>query len=128
MSNDFRNIDRRLPLTGESLDSRGLYIHLSPTAMKQPPPMRERVDLIKKKLVRFEHEGRNRLLPKIFLDELVFKDLCNPWKDAIKVKLLGKNLGYNLMKEKLKKLWKLKWGFDIIDVHNGFYIVKYDLE
>jgi len=102
--------------------------NLSPTAMKQPPPMRERVDLIKKKLVRFEHEGRNRLLPKIFLDELVFKDLCNPWKDAIKVKLLGKNLGYNLMKEKLKKLWKLKWGFDIIDVHNGFYIVKYDLE
>lgn len=27
MSNDFRNIDRRLPLTGESLDSRGLYIY-----------------------------------------------------------------------------------------------------
>lgn len=31
------------------------------------------------------------------------------------------------MKERLKKLWKVLGGFDILDVDNGFYMVKCEL-
>jgi hypothetical protein len=88
--------------------------------------IREKEDMIEKKLVRIELEDGNRLLPKIHLDPKVFQKLCTPWKDAIVVKLLGKTLGYNTMKERLQKIWKLQGGFDIMDNDNGFYMVKFD--
>lgn len=94
---------------------------------KQAPPSREKVDLIAQKLVSIVYENENRLLPKVFLDDSIFKELCHPWKDALVIKLLGKNLGYNLFYERLKKLWRPQGGFDIMDVGNGFYMVKFDM-
>lgn len=93
----------------------------------QTPPIREKIDLIKEKLVTIEHEQGNRLLPKVTLDKSVFKELCNPWKDSLVIKLLGKSIGYNMMKEKLKKVWKPAGCFDILDIDNGFYMVKFDV-
>lgn len=92
------------------------------------PPVREKSDLIAQKLVTVVHENGNRLLPKVFLNKKVFEELCTPWKDALVVKLLGKKIGYNLMKEKLKKVWKPAGVFDIMDIDNGFYMVKLDME
>lgn len=90
----------------------------------QEIPLREKEDMIKKKLVRIELEDDNHLLPKIHLDPQVFQELCTPWKDALMVKLLGKTLGYNTMKDRLQKVWKLQGGFEIMDNDNGFYMVK----
>jgi len=42
------------------------------------------------------------------------------------VKLLGKNLGYNTMKERLHKVWKTQGDFEIMDNDNSFYMVKFD--
>ncbi|MCI02300.1 hypothetical protein A2U01_0023332, partial [Trifolium medium] len=69
-------------------------------------------------------EDGNRLLPKVTMDEKLFQDLCSPWKEALVVKLLGKNVGYNIMKDRLRNLWRLSGGFEIMDVDNGFYMVK----
>jgi hypothetical protein len=81
------------------------------------PNIREKVDLIAQKLVRIEHEDGNRLLPKVYLDENVFKDImCSTWNDAIMVKLLGKTLGYKIMKDRLQKIWRLAGGFDMRDI------------
>jgi hypothetical protein len=92
----------------------------------QEIPIREKQDMIEKKLVRIELEDGNRLLPKIHIEPQVFQELCTPWKDALVVKLLGKNIGYNTMKERLQKIWKLQGGFEIMDNDNGFYMVKFD--
>ncbi|MCH97149.1 DUF4283 domain protein, partial [Trifolium medium] len=89
-------------------------------------PPREKEDMIEKKLVCIELEDGNRLLSKVYIEPKVFQDLCTPWKDAIVVKLLGKNLRYNTMKEHLQKVWKLQGGFEIMDNDNGFYMVKFD--
>lgn len=94
----------------------------------QAPPAREKIDLIEKELVTIIHEEGNKLLPKVYLNTEVFKELCAPWRDSLVIKLLGKSVGYNMMKEKLKKVWKPAGGFDILDVDNGFYMVKFDLE
>jgi hypothetical protein len=61
------------------------------------------------------------------MDDKLLQDLCNPWKEALVIKLLGKNVGYNMMKDRLKTLWKLTGGFEIMDVDNGFYMVKCEL-
>ena len=42
------------------------------------------------------------------------------------VKLLGKSIGYNVMKGRLTRLWRLTVGFDIMDISNNFYMVKFD--
>jgi len=42
------------------------------------------------------------------------------------MKLLGKNLGYNIMKDSLHKVWKFQGEFKIMDNHNGLYMVKFD--
>lgn len=36
-------------------------------------------------------------------------------------------MDYHLMKDMLKKMWKLTRGFDIMDVDNGFFMVKCEL-
>jgi hypothetical protein len=88
---------------------------------------KERVDLIQQGLMKVTLEDGNRLLPKVTMDDKLIQDLCSPWKEALVVKLLGKNVGYNLMKDRLKKLWRLTGGLEIMDVDNGFYMVKCEL-
>ncbi|MCI25113.1 hypothetical protein A2U01_0046302, partial [Trifolium medium] len=51
-----------------------------------------------------------------------------PWKDALVIKLLGKKLGYNMMKKKLETTWKLVGGIELMDIGNAFYMVKFDGE
>ena len=92
----------------------------------QNSQIQEKEDMIAKKLVRIEHEHGNRLLPKVFLENEVFEDMCTPWKDALVIKLLGKTLGYNTLKDRLKKVWKVQGGFEIMDNDNGFCMVKFD--
>jgi hypothetical protein len=92
----------------------------------QEIPTRERENMIEKNLVRIELEDGNRLLPKVYLEPTVFQELCTPWKDALVVKLLGKTLGYNTMRDRLHRIWKLQGGFEIMDNDNGFYMVKFD--
>lgn len=42
-------------------------------------------------------------------------------------KLLGKNIGFITMREKLKMTWKLEGGFDLIDISNKYFVVKFDI-
>src|ERR1044072_6084817 len=70
----------------------------------------------------------NRQLPKLFVDRSVIDGLCSPWKDALVVSLLGKRLGFRTMKTKLSNVWRLVGDFDLLDLDNGFFLVKFDLE
>ncbi|CAJ2677327.1 unnamed protein product [Trifolium pratense] len=91
-----------------------------------PLPAREKEDMIANKTVRIEHKDGNRLFPMVHLDSNVFLNMCTPWKDALVVTLLGKRIGYNSMKDRLQKIWKLQGGFEIMNNDNGFYMVKFD--
>lgn len=42
------------------------------------------------------------------------------------MKLLGKLIGYPIMKDRIKKLWKLNRGFDILDVDNRYFKVQFE--
>ncbi|KAG6793276.1 hypothetical protein POTOM_002474 [Populus tomentosa] len=75
-------------------------------------------------MVRIEHENGNRLLPKILIDDSIFND---PWHDSSVIKLLGKNVGYFQMQSRLKSAWKLSGGFELMDIGNGYFMVKFDI-
>lgn len=49
-------------------------------------------------------------------------------RDALVVKLLGKNVGYFAMKDRLQRVRKAQGGFEILDADNGYYMVKFDLQ
>jgi len=89
---------------------------------------RERVDLIANDMAKVELVQGNRLMPMLHVHQTIMEDLIVPWKDALVVKLLGKNLGYNIMKTKLEYVWKLVGGIELMDIGNAFYMVKFDGE
>ena len=66
------------------------------------------------------------MLPKIYLDSSIRDELSAPWEDALVVKLLGKDVGFLTMRDRLKKLWQPSGGFDIIDLGFGFFLIKFD--
>lgn len=87
-----------------------------------------KIDIIAQELMKVSLDGNNRLCPKITLDDKVFDQLCEPWRDALVVKLLGKTLGYKVMRDRLQSVWKPQGGFDILDVDNGYFMVKFDVD
>lgn len=95
---------------------------------KYVPPPRDKVDLMAKKLDRAEYVNGNRLMPMLHVEKKVLEELSVPWKDALVVKLLGKSMGFNVMKARLALTWKLYGGFEIMDVGNGYYMAKFVFE
>lgn len=62
------------------------------------------------------------------IDEPVLEGMCAPWKDGVVGKLCGKSIGYNTMRDRLSRVWKLMAGFEIIDIGNDFFMVKLEEE
>ncbi|KAL5148821.1 hypothetical protein HKD37_13G035795 [Glycine soja] len=73
-------------------------------------------NLLQENAMKLEFENENRLLPKFTIEPLIHENLCHPWKKCLVSKLLGKSLGFMIMREKLKAIWKLKGGFDLMDL------------
>jgi hypothetical protein len=86
--------------------------------------MKERTDILAKKLARVELVKGNRLLPMLHVGSKIMDELSTPWKDTLVVKLLGKRLGYNIMKNKLETIWDLKGRFELMDIGNSFFMIK----
>lgn len=85
------------------------------------------VDLVEQGKMRVDLIRGNRLLP-ISVDKEVMEEMCQPWKEALMLCLLGKTLGYRMKKTKLAAVWRLSGDFDLLDVGNGFFMAKFDCQ
>lgn len=47
-----------------------------------------------------------------------------PWS----LNFLGKSIDYLAIRDRIKALWKLYSGFELMDMRNSFFLVKFDLE
>ena len=96
--------------------------------MGAKPPVKVNLtdDLIGLKLASVRLEDGDRLCPKVTFDETMIREMAQPWQDSLVVKILGKELGFLTMKEKLHALWKPKQGFDLMSVGNGYFMIKFD--
>ncbi|XP_031116790.1 uncharacterized protein LOC116020456 [Ipomoea triloba] len=63
--------------------------------------------------------------PRVKLSKELRTELCRPWKLALIVKYLGKNINYNVMKNRLPVIWGLQGRLDFIDIGFGFYIARF---
>lgn len=54
--------------------------------------------------MRIKFEKENPMLPNIIVADNVIKKLKVPWEEGLIVKLLGKNIGYTMLKNKLHNL------------------------
>lgn len=51
--------------------------------------------------------------------------LWRPWRRALIVKLLGRNISFRLLEQRLRSLWGLSEGCVITDLEEGYYIVRF---
>lgn len=54
--------------------------------------------------------------------------MYTPWKFSMIVKLIGKRIPHQYLKEKITKLWKPIEPFPLIDLGHDFFIVKFSKE
>lgn len=66
-------------------------------------------------------EGRKAL--EIPLEEC--KELWKPWRRALIIKVLGKSCSFKVLERRLGDLWANGGKLDIIDLDDGFYIVRF---
>lgn len=83
-------------------------------------------DLLSHNLAKIEfHEG-DKLQPRINFDKSVIDAILVPWRDALVIKLLRRNLGYLVIKNRLRNLWRLQGSYEILLAGFGYYMVKFD--
>lgn len=92
---------------------------------KEVPAARPKVDLFKEKLAKIEYEDGNPLRPMVHIAPAVLEGLCAPRQDTLVVNLLGKNIDFHTLRERLTKIWKLVAGFELMDIGHGFFMVKF---
>ncbi|CAA0812019.1 Unknown protein [Striga hermonthica] len=92
-----------------------------------PPPPQKR-DLFKEEKARIKLIDNDRLKPVLELDPDYYASVCRSYEDGLVVRLLGKKVSYFYMKEGLKRLWKPHGHLELIDLANGFFMVKFTRE
>ncbi|KAI9117958.1 hypothetical protein K1719_011100 [Acacia pycnantha] len=69
-------------------------------------------------------EEANRNFPKFTFSEKMKKRLHKAWRQAVIVKLLGRNIGYKSLLSILQTLWAKCGIITLINISNGFFVVK----
>lgn len=75
-------------------------------------------------IVEFGSKGH----PNIIISKEEKERLARPWKKTLIVKLLGKKLGYTVLRKKIEAAWVRCGSIILIDVGNEFYFVKFHSE
>ncbi|XP_057419082.1 uncharacterized protein LOC130713325 [Lotus japonicus] len=93
---------------------------------KQIHETEEFVNLVKTGIMRMEFVEDNTSFPMFSIEPSTYREICKPWEDCLVVKLLGKSIGYGALCDKLRTMWKLSGGYEVRDVHHGYFLVKFD--
>ncbi|XP_025702668.1 uncharacterized protein [Arachis hypogaea] len=67
------------------------------------------------------------LPPSVTFTQEAKNCLAEPYKDAIVIKVLGKHYSYTALSHKLRTVWRIKGGFDLLDVGFDYFLVKFDV-
>ncbi|KAI9087056.1 hypothetical protein K1719_031017 [Acacia pycnantha] len=70
-----------------------------------------------------EQEKLLESLPKLSMPDERLKALCQPWKDALILTLLGKSTSLAMMKDRVTWLLRSK-RFDLIDLPNNYFVFR----
>ncbi|KAF7824606.1 Zinc finger, CCHC-type [Senna tora] len=85
-------------------------------------------NLIERELIKIDYHQGNPALPNVIIDDSILKELSKVWENTIIIKVLGRDVGYKYLLNRVKTLWKLKDSFEMIDVGRGYYHISFNLE
>lgn len=71
------------------------------------------------------HQTKSRIKVTFPKDHL--KKIRQNWRGCLIIKLLGRNMGYKILMDKIHRLWNLDGNFTPIDVGLGYYVIKFEL-
>ncbi|KAL4285114.1 hypothetical protein GQ457_16G010640 [Hibiscus cannabinus] len=66
--------------------------------------------------------------PSIRFSERVHERIDYGMRQAVIVRLLGRNIGYKTLFSRIKALWALKGSYQLVDLENSYFLVKLQLE
>lgn len=66
--------------------------------------------------------------PSIQFSKRAMNRLCQPWQNALIIKLLGRAHTYNYLQARLQQKWQLKGNWKLVDLVNDYFVVKFELE
>ncbi|KAJ4829593.1 hypothetical protein Tsubulata_038400 [Turnera subulata] len=67
-------------------------------------------------------------IPSLELSTEFEQRLAKRWERAVIVKLMGRNISYRVLTEKLNAIWQPKGLFKVIDLDNNFFVVKFSTD
>ncbi|XP_017972900.1 PREDICTED: uncharacterized protein LOC18612588 [Theobroma cacao] len=63
--------------------------------------------------------------PYISLTRADKERIRKPWRKTLTIKLLGRDISYTYLCNRVKQLWSLKGEFQAVDLDNGYYCFKF---
>ncbi|KAJ4839687.1 hypothetical protein Tsubulata_032272 [Turnera subulata] len=63
--------------------------------------------------------------PEVELWDAFISRLQKSWKRAVILKVLGRNVGYMALKNKLQSLWKPTGPYRVIDIENNYFVARF---
>ncbi|XP_024035693.1 uncharacterized protein LOC112096477 [Citrus clementina] len=68
--------------------------------------------------------GDDGAMPTINFSQQIHEKLVKPWQNSVVVKLLGRNIGYKVLFNRLKVMWHMISDFSVIDLENNYYLIR----
>ncbi|KAH9704483.1 reverse transcriptase domain-containing protein [Citrus sinensis] len=68
--------------------------------------------------------GDDGTMPVIKFSKRIQDKLIKPWQNSVVVKLLGRNIGYKVLCNRLKVMWHQIHDFSVIDLENNYFLIR----
>ncbi|CAN0870547.1 hypothetical protein LINGRAHAP2_LOCUS9562 [Linum grandiflorum] len=78
--------------------------------------------------IKITYIDNDRLKPRINFEDKLEEELCHSWRFSLVVKVYGRTVGYHYLTNKLGTLWQPLGEWEVLDVGNGFFVVKFHEE
>ncbi|CAN0917927.1 hypothetical protein LINGRAHAP2_LOCUS30580 [Linum grandiflorum] len=78
--------------------------------------------------IKVVYVDNNPLKPRVDFDDDLEEELARSWRHVLVVKVYGRSVGYYYLSNKLATLWKLMGEWEMLDVGNGFFVVRFQEE
>lgn len=63
--------------------------------------------------------------PRVEISKEKYISLFKQWRGALILKLLGRNVNYKILEQKVQDLWQLELGFELTDLAEVYYVVRF---
>lgn len=68
--------------------------------------------------------GDDGTMPTIKFSKRIHDKLIKPWQNSMIVKLLGRNIGYNVLCNRMKVMWHKIQDFSVTGLESNYFLIR----